>query len=106
MTFSDFLLHACLRADILQTALVTVRLRPRRTDFTPVIHQAVAEIAAFLRWNQLPECHFHALRVLDSFHQPYPVYQADAVRIRDNRRFSKHIPHNEVGALSADSRKL
>ena len=75
MTFSDFLLHVCLRADILQTALVTVRLRPRRTDFTPVIHQAVAEIAAFLRWNQLPECHFHALRVLDSFHQPYPVYQ-------------------------------
>ena len=37
---------------------------------------------------------------------PVEDIEADAVRIRDDRRFFKHIPHNEVGTLSADSRKL
>ena len=34
-----------------------------------------------------------------------PVYQTDAVGIRHNSRLSKYIAHNQVGALSAHTRK-
>ena len=55
IAYSIFLLlYSIFRADILQTAFFTIGFGPRRTDLPPVINQAVTEITALLRWNQLP----------------------------------------------------
>ena len=87
--------------DIRQTTFLTMRLRPRCTDVSSVIYQPVAEITAFFRWDDLPKFHLYFLRFLDSIYQTDPVTESDAMRIRNNRRFAEHIPHDQVGALAA-----
>ena len=87
--------------DIRQTTFLTMRLRPRCTDVSSVIYQPVAEITAFFRRDDLPKFHLYFLRFLDSIYQTDPVTESDAMRIRNNRRFAEHIPHDQVGALAA-----
>ena len=92
--------------DIRQTTFLTMWLRPRCTDVSSVIYQPVAEITAFFRWDDLPKFHLYFLRFLDSIYQTDPVTESDAMRIRNNRRFAEHIPHDQVRTLSSDSRKF
>ena len=92
--------------DICQTAFLTMRLRPRCTDVSSVIYQPMAEITAFFRRDDLPKFHLYFLRFLDSIYQTDPVTESDAMRIRNNRRFAEHIPHDQVRTLSSDSRKF
>ena len=99
-------LNSGLFADVIETAAVAVRCCPCGTDRAPVIHEPVAEIIALLRWNQLPECHLHFLWFPDPVYKPDAVHQADTVRICDDCRLSKDIPHHQIGAFSADSRKF
>ena len=99
-------LNSGLFADVIETAAVAVWRCPRGTDCTPVIHKPVAEIIALLRRNQLPECHLHFLWFPDPVHEPNAVRQADTVRISDDCRLSKDVPHHQIGAFSADSRKF
>lgn len=87
--------------DIRQTTFLTMRLRPRCTDVSSVIYQPVAEITAFFRRDDLPKFHLYFLRFLDSIYQTDPVTESDAMRIRNNRRFAEHIPHDQVRALSS-----
>ena len=64
-------------------------------------HKAVAQVAALFRRNDLPQGHFHLLRLLDAVHKADLVAQTDAVGVGDNGRFSEHIAHDQVGALAA-----
>ena len=98
-------LNSGLFTDIIETTAVAVWCCPRGTDRAPVIHEPVAEIIALLRRNQLPEYHLHFLWFFDPVHKPNAVHQADTVGIGDDRRLSKDVPHLQIGALSADSRK-
>ena len=70
-----------------------------------MIDQPVAEIAAFLRRDQLPQCHLHLLRILDAVHQSHAVYQTDTVSVRHNSRLMKDVTHDQVGTLSAHARQ-
>ena len=88
-------------ADIRQAAFVAVGLGPGGADLPSVINQPVAEIAAFLRRNNFPECHLHPFRVFDPVHQADPVAQADTVSVGDNGGLAKYVPHNQVGAFPA-----
>ena len=92
--------------DICQTAFLTMRLRPRCTDVSSVIYQPVAEITAFFRRNDLPQFLFDFCRFLNAVHQADAVAQPDAVGVSHDGRLAEHIPHNQVGAFAADSRKF
>ena len=82
-----------LSADIIQTAFVAVRLRPCRTHSASVIDEAVAEVVAFFRRDDLPERHFDFFRIL-FVDETDTVTQADTVRVSDDRRLAKYIAHD------------
>ena len=58
-----------LSADIVQTALVAVRFRSCRTHSASVIDEAVAEVVAFFRRDDLPESHLNLFRIFFRFFQ-------------------------------------
>ena len=95
-----------LLADIRQTASVTVRLRPCRTNFSSVVHQSVTEIASFLWRNQLPEFHLYFLWILNPVYQSNTVHQTDTMGIRYDCRLTKYISHDQVRALSPNTWQL
>ena len=70
-----------------------------------MIYQPMAEVAALLWRNNLPEGHLYLLWLLDPVHQSDPVGQTDAVGIRDNGGFPEHITHDQIGAFSANPRQ-
>ena len=74
-------------------------------DRPAVHHQTVAEVAALLGGNDLPQGHLHPAGVLDAVHQAHAVDQPDAVGVGDDGRLAEHISHNQVGALAAHSRQ-
>lgn len=92
--------------DILQAAVFAVRCGAGRADVTSVQYKTVAQIVAFFRRNDLPQFHFYFLWIFDVIHQSDPVAQADAVRVRHDRRFSKYISHNQIGTFASDTRQL
>lgn len=71
------------------------------TYLSSVIYQSVAEIAAFLRRNDLPKLLFHLGRLLDTVHQSHAVHQADAVGIRHDGRLAKERYFIICGGVSA-----
>ena len=95
-----------LSAYILQTAFITVRFRARRAHLPAVPDQPVTEIAAFLWRYDLPQCHLHFLWFFDVIHQPDPVTQTDAVRVRDDCRLSEYISHNKIRTLAPHPRQF
>src|SRR5699024_1053328 len=76
------------------------------THISSMINQPMAEVTALLRRNDLPESHFHFFRLLDPVYQPDPVYQTDTMGIRNNRRLSEHISHDQIGAFSSNNRQF
>ena len=74
-------------------------------DFPAVINKTMAEIAAFLRRNDFPQLPFYFSRLLYIVHQADQIAEPDAVRVRDNRRFSENISHDQIGAFSSHTRK-
>ena len=64
-------------------------------------HKTMAQIAAFLGRDDLPQGHFYFLRLLDAVHKADPVAQPDAVGICHDGWLAKHIAHDEVRALAA-----
>lgn len=93
-----------LSADIVQTALVAVRFRSCRTHSASVIDEAVAEVVAFFRRDDLPESHLDFLRIF-LIDQTDTVAQADTVCIRHDRRLAEYIAHDQVGTFTAHARK-
>ena len=83
-------------ADILQTALVAIRPGPGSTDLPAVPDQSVAEVASFLRRNNLPQCHLHLLGFLNAIHQADPVAEPNTMRIRNNGRLSEYVDRKSV----------
>ena len=71
-----------------------------------MVHKTVAEIAALLGRNQLPQRHLDTLRILDPVHKADPIDKPNAMRVRHNRRLAEHISHDEVRALAAHAGKL
>ena len=92
--------------DILQATVFAVRCGAGRADVTSVQYKTVAQIVAFFRRNDLPQFHFYFLWIFDVIHQSDPVAQADTVRVRHDRRFSKYISHNQIGTFASDTRQL
>ena len=101
-----FLLYSDLFTNICQTASVAIRFRSRSTYLSSMINKTMAKVTSFFWRDNLPQCHLHLLRLFDSIYQTDPVCQADTMCICHNCRLSKHISHDQVRALSSDSRKF
>ena len=66
----------------------------------------MAKIASFFRRYNFPQSHLDLLRIFLIVNQTNPVAKANAVCVCYDRRLSKDISHNKIGALSSYSRKL
>ena len=75
------------------------------TYLSSVIYQSVAEIAAFLRWNDLPKLLFHLGRLLDTVHQSHAVHQADTVSVRHDGGLTEDISHDQIRTFSSNTRQ-
>ena len=83
-----------------------MRICPCCTDIPAMLHQSVTEIIPLFRWNDLPQFHLYFFRFLDVFYQSHAVHQTDTVCVCDDRRFSKHIPHDQIRTFASDPRKF
>lgn len=92
--WSGFCFDADFFAEISEAALLTMRRGAGRTDLSAVPDQAVAEVAAFLGRNDLPERLFYLGRFLNLIHQTHAVDQANAVGVGDDGRLAEYIAHN------------
>ena len=99
-------LHAVFLADVRKTAFVTIGLCPGCTHIPAVVHQPVAEIASFLRGNDLPQRHLHLFRLFDPIYKPDPVHQADSVRVCHTSRLAENIAHARARAISSSAGKF
>ena len=63
-------------------------------------HEAVAQVAALLGRDDLPQGHLHLLRLLDAIHEADLVAQPDAVGVGDDGGLAEHIAHDQVCALA------
>ena len=72
-------------------------------DGAAVVYEAVAEVIALFRRDDLPQFALYFCRLFDIVDEADQVAEADAVGIGDDGRFAEDIAHDEVGALSADA---
>ena len=96
-------LYAYAFAHVSAAAAVAMRRCPCGTHITSKIDKAMAEIAALFRWDEFPECHFYFFWFFDAIDESHAVDETDAMCIRDDGRFSKHIPHDKIGTFSSDA---
>ena len=87
-------------ANVFQTTLRTFG-PARYTDRPAMQDEAMAQVISLFRRYDLPEFPLYFGGLLDAVHQADQVAQTDAVSIRDNSRFAKHVSHDQICALSA-----
>ena len=91
-------------ANILQTTL-RASGPARHAHRPPMQNEAVAQIIPLFRRHDLPKLPLYFGRFLNAVHKADQIAQTDAVSIRDNGRLAEYIAHDQIGALSAYTRK-
>lgn len=91
-------------AQIRKAAMVTLR-PPGNADGPAMIHEAVAELIAFLGRDDFPQGLLYLRGLPDVVRQSDQVAEADAVRVGDDGGLSVHISENEIRTLSPNAGK-